>query len=314
MLINKSVWILSVLTGSMLLVMGCQPKLNDRKESAEAPTSMDTVIQEPSLEGTTEKVSVTMEDCDGNNCPVISIDRLKTNQFVLDNLIDQAIIQNLEETLDLFEMDPPAKTPESELAASDVTEFKSAVQLLSQRIQPYVDHFIGLDKELKELGAGHQISLSISPKILNSQAPLATVVLNTSSYLGGAHGSASQTYYNFDLKKQKQISLDEILLPKQKAQLNQLAHAQFKQWVLDSQLAENVEQYEQAWQFKLTENYFLGQKGLILQYGEYEIGPYVVGLPRLTIPYAQLSTVIKPEYLAQVQPAQATSAPASVKK
>lgn len=302
---NKSVWILSVLAASLMLVMGCQPKSSDPKESTDAQASSDAIVQEPTLQGETEKVPVKMEDCDGNNCPEISIDRLKTNQFVLDNLIDQAILKNLEDTLDLFESDQPLKTPTSELATSDATEYKTAVQMLAEQIQPYVDHFVGLDKELKDLGAGHQISLSISPKILNSNGPLATVVLNTSNYLGGAHGSASQTYFNFDLKQQKQMSLDDILLPKQKTKLNQLAHEQFKQWVLDSQLAENVEQYEQAWPFKLTDNYYLGQKGLILQYAEYEIGPYVVGLPRLTIPYEQLNQVIKPEYLAQLQPAKA---------
>lgn len=36
------------------------------------------------------------------------------------------------------------------------------------------------------------VSLMIKPKILNANLPLATVVLNSSSYLGGAHGSSSQ--------------------------------------------------------------------------------------------------------------------------
>jgi hypothetical protein len=36
-----------------------------------------------------------------------------------------------------------------------------------------------------------------------------------------------------------------------------------------------------------------------LQYAEYEIGPYVVGLPRLIIPFDKLNGVLKPEYLPQ---------------
>jgi len=43
----------------------------------------------------------------------------------------------------------------------------------------------------------------------------------------------------------------------------------------------------------------LSKQGLILQYGEYEIGPYVVGLPRLTIPYEQLQTILKKQYLPE---------------
>ena len=45
----------------------------------------------------------------------------------------------------------------------------------------------------------------------------------------------------------------------------------------------------------------MGEQGLILQYGEYEIGPYVVGLPRLVIPFDQLQGVLKPEYLPKVE-------------
>ena len=70
---------------------------------------------------------------------------------------------------------------------------------------------------------------------------------------------------------------------------------------MDSKLADNLEEYEQVWKFTLSDNFYLSTQGLVLQYGEYEIGPYVVGLPRLTIPYDQLQTVLKKEYLPPVQ-------------
>lgn len=76
---------------------------------------------------------------------------------------------------------------------------------------------------------------------------MATVVLNSSSYLGGAHGSTAQRYYNFDLKNQKQVQLNDLLLPKQKAKLDKLAHDAFKTWVIDSKLANTADEYEQAW-------------------------------------------------------------------
>lgn len=119
------------------------------------------------------------------------------------------------------------------------------------------------------------------------------MVVNSSSYLGGAHGATAQTYFNFDLEQKKQVKLADILQPKQRAALEAAAYEAFKQWVVDSKLANNVAEYEQAWKFKLSDNFYLGQQGLILQYAEYEIGPYVVGLPRLMIPYAELQQVLK---------------------
>ena len=179
----------------------------------------------------------------------------------------------------------------------------SARQQLEKQTIPYMQTFLNLDKELKALSANHSISLMIKPKILNPGNPLATVVLNSTHYLGGAHGSTAQNYYNFDLDSKKLVKLDDIVLPKQKAQLEAKAHEAFKTWVIDSELATDVAEYEQAWKFKLTDNFFLTKQGLALQYAEYEIGPYVVGLPRLNIPYSDLQGILKPEYLPKTEQA-----------
>ncbi|MFZ0331266.1 MAG: RsiV family protein, partial [Acinetobacter bohemicus] len=186
-------------------------------------------------------------------------------------------------------------------AAKPLATVETAKQKLEKQVTPYLVTFLALDKELKALSANHQISLMIKPKILNANLPLATVVLNSSSYLGGAHGSSSQRYYNFDLKQQKQVELNDLLAPNQKADLEKKAHEVFKTWVLESKLANSVEEYEQAWKFTLSDNFYLSKQGLILQYGEYEIGPYVVGLPRLMIPYDQLQGILKKEYLPQAE-------------
>ena len=291
---------------SALLISACQPKDNKAKDEQEIDLSSASEPQQQilTLKGETEPVPFNLPGCSGNSCPEFSIDRLHTNQFVLDELVDQAIMQHLKQMLEMTDQAKKDNNQKDEKVTADQSQSSSEValnltpaQLLGQRVQPYVDRFIDLDKELKTLGASHQISLSISPKILNSQEPLATVVLNTSSYLGGAHGSSSQTYFNFDLKHQKQVHLDQILLPNQKEKLSNLAHEAFKAWIIELKLADNVEEYEQAWTFSLTNNFYLGKQGLILQYGEYEIGPYVVGLPRITIPYEKLQGIVKPEYL-----------------
>lgn len=56
----------------------------------------------------------------------------------------------------------------------------------------------------------------MKPKIIQSQGKVVTVVVNSSSYLGGAHGSAAQHYYNFDLKEEKQVKLENLLRPEKK--------------------------------------------------------------------------------------------------
>lgn len=265
------------------------------------------------LQGDTEKVKLTLPECNGNTCPEFSIERLKSNQAFVDETIDQAILDNLDKMLDIAQLSKAKKDADqqqtaSQASASEVQANKTPVQQLQERVQPYANSFLEMDKELKTLGASGQITISLSPKILNADKPLATVVLNTSSYLGGAHGASAQTYFNFDLVTKKQVGLDQIIEANQKAKFEKLAHDAFKTWVIDSKLAENVNEYEQAWKFTLSDNFYLGKQGLILQYGEYDIGPYVVGLPRLMIPYDQLKGVLKSQYFpAEMQVDQPSS-------
>ena len=298
----KKVFQYSILACAVLLA-ACQPK-SEPKEPEDKP--QDPVVNqtsEPVLRGETVKLAVTLPECNGNTCPDFTVERLQSNFPFIDQLLDQEILDQLSKMLEIVDADQ----------ASSTAQGSEQTNHLDVQAQQYANAFIKIDEELKALSSSHQISLMIKPKILQSKGTLATVVLNSSSYLGGAHGSTAQRYYNFDLKNQKQVQLNDLLLPKQKAKLDKLAHEAFKTWVIDSKLANTADEYEQAWPFQVTDNYFLGEQGLILQYGEYEIGPYVVGLPRLVIPFDQLQGVLKPEYLPKVESSAASTVVATDK-
>ena len=322
MLKNRSILAISILI-TTLGITACQPK----KTEPEAVEAKQTQTEQQSLKlvGDIEKLNLSLPKCDGKNCPEISIERLNSNQAFIDHFIDQKIIQELAQILEIAPQQAASEVAAIDHAASAasatdapasnpteavIAQVETLAQKLEKQTLPYVQSFLALDQELKALSSNHKISLMIKPKILNANQPLATVVLNSSSYLGGAHGASAQQYYNFDLEKKKLVLLNDILLEKQRPQLERKAYEAFKQWVIASELSTNVEEYEQAWKFKLSENYYLGQQGLILQYAEYEIGPYVVGLPRLTIPYAELQGILKAEYLPETEAASEAAQPA----
>ena len=300
MLMNKPTLLLGVLISTLGLSACQKPDSKESVQNIEQPSASSAIADTTlTLQGNTEKLDLNLPECGGQSCPEFSIDRLHTNQFVVDDIIDRAILQQLARILAISNPDQPPSVDKQQPTSTSIESnaTKTAAQQMAEQVQPYVTEFLALDQELRTLGSNSKINLMVSPKILNADGPLATVVLNTSSYLGGAHGSASQTYYNFDLKHQKQVSLDDILLPQQKANLEKLAYQAFKIWVTDAKLADNMADYEKVWKFSLSNNFYLGQNGLILQYAEYEIGPYVAGLPRLEIPYAQLQSILKKQYL-----------------
>ncbi|VTX91049.1 RsiV family protein [Acinetobacter ursingii] len=296
-----------------LLLTACQPKSKPEDTDQKQNAASEVQPQVLALEGSSVRLAVNLPDCSGKNCPQFVVERLQSNFPFIDQIMDREILKNLKQILDISEInqkEQAASTPATNPSKSDdvaaSSEPVSEQQKMQQQVEPYVQSFVEMDKELRALSANHQINIMIKPSILKSQEPIATVVLNISSYLGGAHGSSAQQYYNFDLKQQKQIQLNDLLLPNQRKALEAKAHDAFKAWVMDSKLADNVNDYEQAWKFKLSDNFLLGEQGLILQYGEYEIGPYSAGLPRLVIPYDQLNGILKAEYLPHTQ---ATSEP-----
>lgn len=308
MMLSSKASLRLTLLASAIFLAACQPKA-DPKDSQEQQKStvQEQKPVELTLKGETTPSKVVLPDCDGKTCPEFTVERLQSNFPFIDKIIDQQILSTLNQILEIAEPDAKDTQAEQKAEASAVAGAEQKNSFDAQ-VQRYANSFIDLDNELKALSSNHQINLLVKPKILQAQGKVVTVVLNSSSYLGGAHGSAAQHYYNFDLKEQKQIKLEDLLRPQQKAALEKLAHEAFKTWVTDSKLADNVADYEQAWPFKLSNNFLLGEQGLILQYGEYEIGPYVVGLPRLVIPYDQLQDVLKEEYLPQPK-AKPASAP-----
>lgn len=303
MAIKKVSWTLSILTVAILMA-ACQPKKVENEQAETAASSTQAHEQASQLIGDSEKLQLNLPECDDNNCPEMTIERLNSNQPFIDAYIDAEILKKVQQILAVspeLPTDQAASTAQAaEVAASQaVVQATTVKQQLEQQLQPYTQALLKLDQEIKALSSSHKISVMIKPTILNAKGPLVTVVLNSSSYLGGAHGSSSQQYYNFDLEKKKLVKLHEVLAPNQLAALENQAHEAFKTWVIESKLANDVSEYEQAWKFKLSDNYYLSKQGLILQYGEYEIGPYVVGLPRLTIPYEQLQTILKKQYLPE---------------
>lgn len=173
----KTFYKFSVLACAILLA-ACQPK-SEPKESQDKPVDPPVVQQpaEPILRGETLKLQVSLPECKGNTCPDFTVERLQSNFPFIDQLLDQQILEQLGKILDVVDADVSAtSTPKT-------AEDKSS---LDAQAQAYANAFVKIDEELKALSSSHQISLMIKPKILQPKGTLATVVLNSSSYLGGS--------------------------------------------------------------------------------------------------------------------------------
>ncbi len=108
-----------------------------------------------------------------------------------------------------------------------------------------------------------------------------------------AHPNGEGYYYNFNLQTGELISLDELLVPNFDSELNKIAEAYFiKEYGSDNW---NFEVGE----FELNRNFTITPGGLLFDFNRYEIGPYVMGVPSVFIPYSKINHLLKPNGLLE---------------
>jgi hypothetical protein len=186
-----------------------------------------------------------------------------------------------------------------ELADTNMSEQASTLKTLDARMQAFVKP----DPELADLHVA-PYEMQIAAELVDQWRGLLVIGLNGYYFTGGAHGSAVQRYLTIDRQARRVLTLSDLVLPNQQASFKQqvqpLFYQVFTTWVRDNDPSVDMKAYEELWPFHLSEQWRLTSEGLAMVYGQYDIGPYVVGMPELVVPYAALKGLLKPEYLPRV--------------
>ncbi len=114
-------------------------------------------------------------------------------------------------------------------------------------------------------------------------------------YMGGAHGSSASSYYNYDLRSGKKITLKDLLVAGFEKSLNPLAEKYFR---VQNEIppGKSLEEEGYFWgeAFSLTDNFALQPDGILFEYNPYEIAAYYRGTSQVLIPYSAIKNLIKP--------------------
>lgn len=94
----------------------------------------------------------------------------------------------------------------------------------------------------------------------------------------------------------KPLPLAEILLPNQRAQLDELQ----KQNLVAGMEKKAAEEYLKSYDFKAGDNWRPDAKGLVFSYDTSEIAPQAQGIQEILVPKEQLKAVVKPEFLKEL--------------
>jgi Protein of unknown function (DUF3298)/Deacetylase PdaC len=132
-------------------------------------------------------------------------------------------------------------------------------------------------------------------------------------YSGGAHGSAAITYRIVNPSTGAFYKLADFFKPNAQAELLKIGEDCFRKQVLpelemkpDAALTEEngfwfggmagEDNDPNKGKFYLATEVGISEKGFDFVYGQYEIGPYAVGMPSFSIPFDKIKHLLKAEY------------------
>jgi hypothetical protein len=138
-------------------------------------------------------------------------------------------------------------------------------------------------------------TLNLKAIVLRQDSSLTTLQIEGYIYQGGAHGSSSVSFINWNTKSQGNVTLNDILTDGYKTKLTAVADTIFRSQEKLSDTSSLARDYFfRDNKFSLNENYSITPLGIRFVYNQYEIKPYAAGTTNLFIPYDKIKSLLRP--------------------
>src|ERR1035437_1089458 len=124
-------------------------------------------------------------------------------------------------------------------------------------------------------------------------------------FMGGAHGLSNRNYYNFDLKTGKLITEKDLYTANFQTALSELIKTRIIEESKEAKgkdddpimSLEDTDFWTEA--IKPNGNFYITDESINYVFNPYEIAPYYMGQTEVTIPFARLRNILKPNGIIQ---------------
>lgn len=171
----------------------------------------------------------------------------------------------------------------------------------AENVEAAMNQFIDDYKKFKADFSDYPTSWSVERevKVYYQDPGLASLSFYEFSYTGGAHPNSAVHYVNFDLSSGKRLTLQDLFTAGFQERLNSVAEKRFRELkaIAPGQSYSDADFWFENEQFTLTDNFAVGDTGVVFYYNNYEIAPYAMGPTELGISYRDLKEIINPQGL-----------------
>lgn len=191
----------------------------------------------------------------------------------------------------------PSVSPLASTAGAEASN--QAVTLMRTSIEAQVAEFKKQDISWlteRPLGEGYPLEFDANYSITENEHFI-SYDFQVYQFTGGAHGGTNEETYTFDKKTGTRVALADLFTANapylerisahtRERLLATLGDYKDEKWVTEG-TAPTAENFQ---------SFIVDGDSLTIIFGQYQVGPYVLGMPEIQIPLSTLSDILKPEY------------------
>jgi len=160
---------------------------------------------------------------------------------------------------------------------------------LDDAIAQFENQFISFRNDFEDDAAPWEVT--INSEVIFQSVYVITVVVDSYTFTGGAHGNSVITLLNFNPASGNLYTHDDLF--KKVGDFSGLVEQHLKSEIAEKSIKEN---YFFGENFKLPENIGFNEEGVIFLYNTYEIASYAQGITEFTVPYNEIANYLKINY------------------
>ncbi|WP_429946098.1 RsiV family protein [Bibersteinia trehalosi] len=207
----------------------------------------------------------------------------KTNVQWLDQLL---LTQFLQFILHIEAGNEGLLNSQQVLSKQDEISPETAVQHLQQVYDTLIENI----KEFPVIG----MHSSLESQYLGQRNHLVSFSMRVDEYMGGAHGMYMTHYVNIDINKRKVLTLNELINTKQREKLKALLWQTYREQRVDENGQYNG--FTTPEEFRVSENFYFGPNGIVFVYPPYELGSFAEGEIELELNWFMANEMLNLDY------------------
>ena len=179
----------------------------------------------------------------------------------------------------------------------DGQKYPELFSYIKKSKQDFLDESASITKEdaiKMNLGGDRKYNFVLNTRFATSTKTI-TYIVEVYTYTGGAHGATTDATFTYD-KRGKYVVLDNVLTFPYLEKISNLARTYFYDKLVQDSQKQTIDTGTEP----VKENFsvwYMTDNSIVFMFGQYSIGPYVLGIQEFPLNKQSIKDIINPNYI-----------------